>query len=77
MIRNTKWDSNVKKARVCFYSLITEPGDRPKRMLSPSDKGREKLNLWWLVEERGACVPPSPSPAPLPFQLKEDIIMSK
>lgn len=42
MIRNTKWDSNGKKARVCLYSLITEPGDRPKRMLSPSDKGREK-----------------------------------
>lgn len=76
MIRSAKWDSNVKKARVCFCSLITEPGDRPKRMLPPSDKGRERLNLRWLVEE-GDTAPPSPSPAPLPFQLKEDIIMSK
>lgn len=55
MIRNTKWDSNVKKARVCLYSLITEPGDRPKRMLSLSDKGRERLNLLWLVEEGVHC----------------------
>lgn len=65
MIRNVKWDPNVKKARVCFYSLITEPGDRPKRMLSPSDKGREKLNLWWLVEE-GDTAPTNTPPPPQP-----------
>ena len=59
-------------------------------MLSPSDKGREGLNLWWLVEEGGHHHHHHPdthththththttSHAPLPFQLKEDIIMSK
>jgi len=60
MIRSTKWDCNVKKARVCFCCLITEPGDRPKRMLSPFSQRRREADS--VVEEVHHPPPPFPPP---------------
>lgn len=54
-IRTTKWDSNVKKAGVCFCCLITEPGDRPKRMLSPFRQRKREAESAVSSEGGGHC----------------------